>query len=177
MNQRGLTDEIGGIAEGLVRKYEMAVRGDRPEHIWALIGEAGAIHIWARLSEFDGRHEWLGGIEVHSAAPFEYSSAEPDHERCWLLDKPCWHDGTSLGFSERVADALPAPYEPWKAHEMKPWHHGYVTGVLRSWMRSHFPAQGGVTEGGDPERGSGAEGPSTRSEGCAPTSSPSDQPQ
>lgn len=156
MNHRGLTDEIGDIAEGLVWKYEVVIRGNRPEHVWALIGERGAIHIWARLCDYGSQNEWLGGIEVHSAEPFEYSKAEPDHERCWLLHKPCWHDGTSLGFSEGVADMLPHPYEPWKAHEMQPRHHGYVTGVLRRWYRQHFPAQVGThPKGGDAKQAPG----------------------
>ena len=135
-----IQEQIGTIPEGMVWKYEMAMRGDRPEHIWALISDAGAIHIHAMLTELGGRYEWLGGIEVHSSTPFEYSKAEPSHDRCWLLGKPCWHDGTSLGFSEGVADMLPNAFEPWKAHEMQPYHHSYVTGVLRQWHRNNFEA-------------------------------------
>lgn len=133
-----ITKEVGDIPEGMVWKYELVLRGKRPEHIWALIGNKGAIHIHASLSEWSGEYSWIGGIEVHSAEQPEYRGEQPDHEHCWLLGKPCWHDGTSLGFTERVADMLPAPFEPWKAHEMQPWHHGYVTGVLRSWYRDHF---------------------------------------
>ena len=141
MTSASLQDAIGTFPDGMVWKYELVVRGGKPEHIWALITDAGAIHIWALLSEWDGHHEWAGGIEVHSATPFDHSKSEPNHERCWLLGKPCWHDGTSLGFSERVADMLPRPYEPWKAHNMQPHHHSYVTSVLRSWHISHFPVE------------------------------------
>ncbi len=130
------------IPDGLFWKYEAMIRAGHVEHLWLLKGELGAIHISARLTEWQGRHDWIGGIECHNASPPEYMNPDtPSHEHCWILDAPCWHDGTSLGFSERVAPMLPPPYEPWKAHDMKPWHHAYVTGVLVDWYCSQFQTE------------------------------------
>lgn len=128
------------IPEGLVWKYEVVIRAGRPEHIWALIDhERGAVHVHASLSEFGGEYSWIGGIEMHYSSAPDYMNAEkPHHERCWVIGKPCWHDGTSLGFSERVADLLPAPYEPWKAHAMGPYEHQGVTGVMLSYYRTNI---------------------------------------
>jgi hypothetical protein len=67
-----------------------------PRHIWSVDGAAGGIHlfIWPMDIEAIG---YIGGIEVHwRTQPSWSNSSEPDHERCWLLDGPCWHDGSSL---------------------------------------------------------------------------------
>ena len=131
------------VEEGLIWKYEVVLRAGRPEHIWCLIGDAGAIHIHASLSEWDGRKEWIGGIECHFASAQDYMDPEkPSHDHCWLLGKPCWHDGTSLGFSEQVAPMLPFPHNP-DPHAMHASAHGYVDGVLRRWFRGHLSQPSG----------------------------------
>jgi hypothetical protein len=127
------------IPEGMVWQYEAVMRGGRVTHTWAIKNDKGAIHIHAALSEFPGEHSWIGGVEVHSPVPFEYSSAEPNHKNCWLLGGPCWHDGTSLYFSENIAPMLPNPFEPEKAHDMR-HSHSYVTYELINWHRCKLSA-------------------------------------
>jgi len=81
------------------------VQHDHGERIWACVGRAGAVHISIRpstLRRSDGEDAFIGGLEVHSRKPFSYSDPEPDHNDCWLLKGPCWHDGTSLYVSEVV---------------------------------------------------------------------------
>ena len=128
------------IPDGMVWKYEAVLRGERLEHLWILSGEHGAVHIWAGLSEWDGRFEWRGGIECHYASAPEYMDADkPSHEHCWILGKPCWHDGSSLYFSENIAPMLPHAYEPWKAHDMAHVHNILLTD-LWSWYRDNAEA-------------------------------------
>jgi hypothetical protein len=80
---------------------------DRARYVWAVKGERGGVHVWAQsmcdeAAKISGSR-YYGGIEVHRATPHEYDNpAEPSHDECWLIGKPCWHDGSSLQFSEQV---------------------------------------------------------------------------
>lgn len=70
----------------------------------AVIGEQGAIHYWHEclsesLAAVFGKRRF-GGVEMHKKTPFEHSNEKPDHDNCWLLGCPCWHDGFSLYASE-----------------------------------------------------------------------------
>jgi hypothetical protein len=76
-------------------------------YVWAVKGPRGGVHVWAqRVSEKAAQisgTRYYGGIEVHRATPAEYDDpAKPSHDECWLIGKPCWHDGSSLQFSEQV---------------------------------------------------------------------------
>lgn len=123
------------VPEGMVWQYRACLRGGRITHEWSVANELGGIHIHAMLSDFQGRREWIGGIECHWAAAPDYMNPEkPSHEHCWLLGKPCWHDGSSLYFSENIADCLPDPYGK-NPHEMHEHNHRYVTGDLLRWHR------------------------------------------
>lgn len=89
-------------------EYRFSLRNGRERHDWCLIGDEGAINIWAEPTASAWRDErWFGGIEGHSATPLDYSGGH--HEHCWLLGKECWHDGSSLQFSEQVEPFLPEP--------------------------------------------------------------------
>lgn len=72
--------------------------------ILVVIGDKGAIHYWhepcteSSIKAF-GQTKF-GGVEQHSRTPFSYSGEQPDHDDCWLLQCPCWHDGSSLYASE-----------------------------------------------------------------------------
>lgn len=61
----------------------------------AVVGPLGAIHYWhqqsADKSPWMGRDKF-GGVESHSRD----GHGVPDQENCWLLEGPCWHDGSSL---------------------------------------------------------------------------------
>lgn len=114
-----------------VYQYNAILRGGRVTHQWCLSSEKGAIHIHGCLSALEGLPtEWLGGIETHLPHPFDYGSQDtPSHDHCWLLQAPCWHDGTSLGFSENVAPYLP------ETDDLKSHHHEMVVNELRRWFQ------------------------------------------
>lgn len=122
------------VPEGMVWQYQATLRNGRLEHIWAIANEAGGVHVSAwRVTESNGRTQWLGGIECHSPKKlYESSKDEPDHEHCWLLGGPCWHDGSSLQFREQVADTLP------DGDEMGDDEHGFILRLMihrhRVWL-------------------------------------------
>lgn len=76
-------------------------------HVWWLRGPKGGVHVWAgeNPAEFQARwgERYYGGIECHSPKPlYSHSGDTPDHDHCWVLKGPCWHDGSSLQFSEEI---------------------------------------------------------------------------
>lgn len=77
--------------------YEGSVR-----HQWELIGPRGGVHLFAIIS--DRHSDPVGGLETHwMLEPPDYmSESAPSQMRCWLLNCPCWHDGTSLYASETL---------------------------------------------------------------------------
>ncbi|PZQ99178.1 MAG: hypothetical protein DI533_00270 [Cereibacter sphaeroides] len=98
-------------------------------HLWSVVGPLGGIHIWAASSPagFDREEKYYGGVEVHSRKPM-YGATEPSHQECWLLGGPCWHDGTSLYFSENI--------EPFLRRATLPFGdsiHEFVNAELLSW--------------------------------------------
>lgn len=115
--------------------------GDVTRHMWTLVGPNGAVHIWAEPNDpaVAARYGELyyGGIEVHSRTPlYDFGSKEPSHTDCWLLKCPCWHDGSSLQFSEQV--------EPFLRQTELPFGdpvHEYVNSILFDWHRSRFQAE------------------------------------
>ncbi len=89
----------------------------QPMYVWWIKGQRGGVHVWARTSKLTGwPTEWIGGVECHWAqCPDDSGWFKPDapsQDDCWLLSAPCWHDGTSLYFSERIAQRLPHPDQP-----------------------------------------------------------------
>lgn len=84
-------------------KYEMASRfGDYYSHIYSVVGAVGAVHL--RITEGSpdkhGRRTHYAGVEFHSRTPPDGSHDAPSQDRCWLLEGPCWHDGSSLWAEE-----------------------------------------------------------------------------
>lgn len=86
-----------------VCKYETWHEGKT--HVWSCSSPEFAIHV--HITDAGergyglGRH--YGGIEQHSATPPDYmAGSSPSHEHCWLLNGPCWHDGSSLYASEVI---------------------------------------------------------------------------
>jgi len=135
----------------LTEGYERTCHGGRVRHEWYVKGAAGAVSVWARTTPAIPRYpaEWMGGCEMHSSKPLPYSDAtRPDHEQCNILNGPCWHDGSSLYFSENVAPELPF-VDSADPHAMEDRHHSYVMGVCRRLYRQWFdvlplpPSDGG----------------------------------
>lgn len=81
------------------------VNGDRM--IWFASNEIGGVHIWAQRNA--SNTGWTGGIEYHWRVPSNH--LECSHKECWLLKAPCYHDGSSLQFSEGIAPFLPSSGE------------------------------------------------------------------
>lgn len=80
-------------------KYEYSRPFGNPTHVWSVIGRHLAIHL--RIVDL-GDHGLSGGIELHFREPPEYMAEDaPSHDRCELLQGPCWHDGSSMQATER----------------------------------------------------------------------------
>lgn len=72
---------------------------------WCVIGDHGAVDFHC-LNE-PGPFGRVGGVEYHMRRAPSYSEqTTPDHEHCWLLGAPCWHDGTSLYASDVLIPLL-----------------------------------------------------------------------
>lgn len=110
--------------------------GDITRHMWTLVGPKGAVHAWAEpasgtIRELLGE-AYYGGIEIHSPKRI-YGDGEPNHKDCWLLKGPCWHDGSSLQFSECI--------EPFISNAELPFRdgvHEYIYSILHRYYQSHF---------------------------------------
>lgn len=100
---------------------------------WSGVGEHGAVHVWAQFMEKPSFGEkCYGGIEVHSKTPLYGENDPPSHDNCWLLNGPCWHDGSSLWFSENIQPMIES-YEddPEKLSPM-------IDSEIFSWYKSRF---------------------------------------
>ncbi|TDQ63605.1 hypothetical protein ATL17_1612 [Maritalea mobilis] len=90
-------------------KVETGYQKEGNRHIWFAKSELGGVHIWAIEQDKDWRDRWgerfLGGIEIHSPKPL-YGDCQASHDDCWLLNAPCWHDGSSLQFSEQIEPVM-----------------------------------------------------------------------
>ena len=110
--------------------------GEITRHMWTAVGPNGAVHVWAEPTSNGFRDErYYGGVEVHSPKPIYESvwAQEPSHTDCWLLHGPCWHDGTSLYFSERIEPVIRHDEPPFGEHV-----HSYINAILNDWYQSKF---------------------------------------
>lgn len=82
-------------------KYELVESGGCSRHIFSAVDERGGMHFWVQRSFMDCVREHFGGVECHYRSPPEYMSREFGGDECWLLNAPCWHDGSSLLASEK----------------------------------------------------------------------------
>lgn len=80
-----------------------------------MVGDQGAIHFHfviyknKEANEIikDCDMEYAPGLEIHYRnCPDYMNPKEPSQEHCWLLDAPCWHDGSSLYACEFVMPNL-----------------------------------------------------------------------
>lgn len=91
----------------LTYAYKRHTREDRPDrHVWSVVGAEGGVHIWAQLHDADFQakygEQFFGGVECHWPA----GDDPAHHPECWLLGKPCRHDGSSLYFSDYIEPVL-----------------------------------------------------------------------
>lgn len=89
-------------------KFTYANRFGNAERTWIVIGRHGAIHfhvidLGEKYSKEHRAERYSGGLEIHYRQPPEYMANDaPSHDRCFVLEGPCWHDGTSLYAQERI---------------------------------------------------------------------------
>lgn len=81
-------------------KYELVEGAGCSRHIFSAVDERGGMHFWAQRSAMDCGREHFGGVECHYRSQPEYMSDESGSDKCWLLNAPCWHDGSSTLASE-----------------------------------------------------------------------------
>lgn len=77
-------------------QFRMYWRFDRYAYSYEVVGAKGgvALNISSYGKEGDEHNGWSAGIEYHRRESPDGSA--PDHDRCYLLNCPCWHDGSSL---------------------------------------------------------------------------------
>lgn len=124
---------------------------DYLHHTWWIKGLGGGIHIWARKVQPEGwPTEWIGGVEVHyAAAPDDsgwFDPYAPSHSDCWLLNGPCWHNGTSLYFEERIAPRMPHP-DAGHANDFDQLPHNFIGFELVDWFQDKIASLTPTTEG------------------------------
>jgi len=124
------------VKDNLVEVHKVHNAGSDTEmHIWAVRGKHGGVHVWAKKMNAEAARisgsKFYGGIEVHRARPAEYDDpANPSHDECWLINAPCWHDGSSLKFEEIVAPLIRSiGFDKVSA---------YCLSVARDWYQSNF---------------------------------------
>lgn len=122
------------LPKKMIWQYQITHNGYL-NHTWVLKGEKGAVHIHAFLVKEitgDNSWDWLGGIEMHKPVPDE----EANHKHCYILGGPCYHDGSSLQFSEQVAPRLPHSKSE-NPHDME-YAHQMVYNILMDRYNSWF---------------------------------------
>ncbi len=81
-------------------KYEYTNRYN-PVHSWGVIGARIGLHLhitdYGEKGAEKDRPQFSGGLEIHYRNPPERMKDDaPDSNHCWLLECPCWHDGSSM---------------------------------------------------------------------------------
>jgi hypothetical protein len=61
------------------------------EYHYAIVGSLGAVE----FHFFKDKPE-IGGLEIHYRNCPSYQNGGPHFGDCYLLNAPCWHDGSSL---------------------------------------------------------------------------------
>ncbi len=80
-------------------KYEYTFRYGDVVHTWSVVGVKGVVHL--HITASTDRSPAHGGIEIHYRQPPDCMKDQPPtHDNCWLLNQPCWHDGSSLQVEE-----------------------------------------------------------------------------
>lgn len=95
------------------------LRGDWTAY--GVVGSEGGVQVWwqpvPHVAALDGR-DVFGGVEYHYRTPPSYRiGSEPDNTECFLLQAPCWHDGSSLQFTERYESLRHNPKAIYRALE------------------------------------------------------------
>lgn len=86
------------------KDYKMTFPYDKhPHHCWSIVGRHGAKHLHISVYGKNDSVDYYGGLETHWRVPPEHMTDQaPSQDKCWLLNQPCWHDGTSVYVSESI---------------------------------------------------------------------------
>jgi len=118
-------------------RYLPAGEDGRDRHIWSLAGPLGGVHIWAKRTDDKTYRRYgeryFGGVECHSPKPLYDFAREPSDAHCWLIDGPCWHDGSALQFSEQVEPIITMSDDPFPDAT-----HEIINSILHSRYVSWF---------------------------------------
>ena len=124
------------MTDDLTFEYTSPITDGR--HTWSVVGPLGGVHIWAQSANADhsdpDRERFCGGIEVPSRKP-TYEADTPSHDECWLIGGPCWHDGSSLYFSERLEPRIRFAPQPFNAGI-----HEAMNNTLLDWYHTNLEA-------------------------------------
>ena len=102
------------LPNDLPRRYRYQLRVHLFAGLWRydyeLIGARGGLNLHVSgPHRYDDADHWSAGLEIHSRTPLHEDRA-PSHDHCWLLQCPCWHDGTSLYAQEHYLPMVMAGY-------------------------------------------------------------------
>jgi hypothetical protein len=118
---------------GEIKYSYIAPHDDVTRHIWTAIGDNSGVHVWAEPHS----EKFYGGVEVHSKTRlYDFGDGKPDNDDCWLLGCPCWHDGSSLYFSERIEPFIRHAEQPFGSHINE-----YMNAIMYDWYQSRFKAE------------------------------------
>lgn len=126
-------------------------REDAHEKRWIVVGKSGALdfHCTRGDSEVARRFGRSGGVEFHYRQPTSYMAADygSTHEHCWILQGPCWHDGTSLWASEHWIPLLEREGEDgvWAELERQYRRHEWPTGDTEQSVENASVSVAGTT--------------------------------
>jgi len=71
-------------------------------HWYQIVGRFGGVHLYVSESKYEGVTDYSPGLEYHYRVPPSYLANEPPTaNRCFLLQTPCWHSGTSTYAREK----------------------------------------------------------------------------
>lgn len=70
-------------------------------HTWIVIARHLAMHLHVTDLGEENDPRYCGGIEQHWREPPNYMKDEaPSHDRCGVLEAPCWHEGSSMAATD-----------------------------------------------------------------------------
>ena len=111
------------MRERYTMKYTREWWIDCWQHRWEILGADGGAHLSIRPYKLsDGPVEYSAGLEMHYRRPPNHmDGCAPSYARCFLLEDPCWHDGTSLYAQEHFVPMFLRDDHDGIFSEMKRW--------------------------------------------------------
>jgi len=80
----------------------VTIRGERR---YCVVGQDGGVdfHVSEAPAGYEAVCPRTARLEIHRRAPADYQRGrEADFATCWLLEAPCWCDGTTLYATEHL---------------------------------------------------------------------------